>query len=182
MIQLALVGKTPIVVEYGLIKSIPAKLYVLHTKDESDYKYEFELNALKTKIESEYNIPVELVRVGAFDMDGIIKTILSIIIQEKKIDSTLTKKDFAINITGGTKLMVSAASTSAYLAGAKLYYIMHTGKYRGDTPVKELPLPTRPENDSRGNTSKTTSIILQKIGKLGKCNNMMLLGSVRKDL
>jgi hypothetical protein len=47
--------------------------------------------------------------------------------------------------------------------------------------VKELPLPARPQNDNRGNTSKTTAIILEKIKKLGKCNNMMLLEAVQKD-
>jgi hypothetical protein len=101
--------------------------------------------------------------------------------KEKKMDPKLTKKDFAINITGGTKLMVSAASTAAYLAGAKLYYVMEATKYRGDDPVKELPLPIRPENDNRGNTSKTTAIVLEKIKKLKKCNNMMLLEEVQRD-
>ena len=181
MIQLALVGQTPVVVEHGLGKSIPSKLYILHTKNEPDYQYESEAAALRTKIQREYKIPVELRMIGAFDMKGIIDTILSIIFKEMGIDSTLTKEDFAINITGGTNLMVSAASTAAYLAGAKLYYVMDTTKYRGDTPVIELPLPTRPENNSRGKTSKTTAIILEKIKKLGKCNNMMLLESVRKD-
>jgi hypothetical protein len=152
-------------------------LYILHTKNESDYSYELEANALKAKIEGEYNIHVELLKIDAFDMEEIIKTILDIIVKEKKMDSTLIKKDFAINITGGTNLMVSAASTAAYLAGAKLYYVMDSSKYRGDTPVKELPLPT---NDTRVNTSRTTAIILEKIKRLGKCNNMMLLESVLK--
>jgi len=114
-------------------------------------------------------------------MDGVIKSILNIIIKETEKDSKLNKKDFAINITGGTKLMVSAASTAAYLAGSRLYYVMESTKYRGDNPVKELPLPTRPVNDNRGNTSKTTAIILEKIKQFGKCTNMMLLEKVQKD-
>jgi hypothetical protein len=92
--------------------------------------------------------------IGTFDMKGIINTILSMIFEEMKMNSTLTKEDFALNNTGGTNLMVSAASTAAYLAGAKLYYVMDTTKYRGDTPVKVLPLPTRAENNSRGKISK----------------------------
>lgn len=178
---MALVGKTPIVVEHGLRKSVPTKLYILHTRNEPDYQYELEANELRAKIKREYNFPIELVKIGAFDMEGIIKTILGIIFKEKKMDSMLTKKDFTINITGGTNLMVSAASTAAYLSGAKLYYVMDSSKYRGDDPVKELPLPVRPENDNKGNSSKTTAIILELIKRLGKANNMMLLENVRKD-
>ena len=181
MIQIALLGRTPVVVEHGLRKSVPTKLFILHTENQPDYQYESEANALKAKITSEYNIPVVLLRVSAFDMTGILNTILGTILKEKESNSTLTRKDFAINITGGTKLMVSAASAAAFLAGSRLYYVMESTKYRGDDPVIELPLPARPENDDRGNTSKTTAIILEKIKKLGKCNNMMLLEDVQKD-
>lgn len=181
LIQLALLGRTPIVVEYGLRKSIPTKLFILHTENQPDYQYEIKANELKQKIVTEYNIPVELLRVGAFDMHDVIHTILTTIINERKLDPTLSKKDIVINITGGTKLMVSAASTAAYLAGSKLYYVMESTRYRGDDPVKELPLPLRPENDNKGKTSKTTAIVLEKIKKLGKCNNMMLLEQVQKD-
>ena len=181
MIQLALVGLTPIVVEEGLRKSVPDKLYIIHTKNESNYKFETEAKKLKTKIENEHKIPTILSKVDAFDMDEIIRLILNIISKEKKANPSLTKKDFAINITGGTKLMVAAASTAAYLAGARVYYVMESSKHRGEDLVKELPMPVRPEDDSHGNTSKTTAIILQKIKKLGKCTNAMLLDEVRKD-
>jgi len=181
MIQLALVGLTPIVVEEGLRKSIPDKLYIIHTKNESNYKFETEAKKLKTKIESQHKIPTILVKVDAFDMDEIIHTILITINKERKKNPNLTKKDFAINLTGGTKLMVSAAATAAYLAGARVYYVMESSKYRGEDLVKELPMPVRPEDDNRGNTSRTTAIILEKIKKLGKCTNQILLDEVRKD-
>jgi hypothetical protein len=77
--------------------------------------------------------------------------------------------------------MVAAASTAAYLAGSKLYYVMESTKYRGDDPVIELPLPARPVNDNKGNTSKNTAIILQKIKALGKSNNTMLIHGIQKD-
>ena len=181
MIQLALVGVTPIVVEEGLRKSIPDKLYIIHTKNESNYKFETEAKKLKTKIESQHKIPTILLKVDAFDMDEIIHTILTTINKERKKNPNLTKKDFAINLTGGTKLMVSAAATAAYLAGARVYYVMESSKYRGEDLVKELPMPVRPEDDNRGNTSRTTAIILEKIKKLGKCTNQILLDEVRKD-
>jgi len=181
MIQLATLGLTPIVVEEGLKKSIPEKLYLIHTKDESTYNFEKEAKKLKKKIETQYKVPTILLKVDAFDMDKIIKSILNAILKERKANPNLSKKDFAINITGGTKLMVASATTAAYLAGSRVYYVMEASKHRGEDLVKELPMPARPEDDNKGNTSKTTSIVLEKIKKLGKCTNAMLLETVRKD-
>jgi hypothetical protein len=180
MIQIALVGLTSIVVEEGLKKAMPDKLYIIHTKDESEYKFENEAKKLKKKIEVQYKIPTNLLKVDAFDMDQIIRIILSTIQAERK-KSNLTKKDFIINLTGGTKLMVAAASTAAYLAGSRVFYVMDSSKYRGEDVVKELPMPVRPEDDNKGNTTRTTAIILEKIKKLGKCTNQMLLNEIRKD-
>lgn len=98
MIQIALLGRTSVVVDHGLRKAVPTKLFILHTENQPDYQYESEANRLKDKITSEYNITVELLKVGAFDMEGVIKTILGTIIKEKKMDSTLTKKDFVLNL------------------------------------------------------------------------------------
>jgi len=173
MIQFALVGLTPIVVEEGLRKAVPDKLYIIHTKNESNYKFETEAKKLKLKIEKQHKIPTTLLKVDAFDMDETIRIILTTINKEKKINRNLGKKDFAVNITGGTKLMVAAASTAAYLAGARVYYVMESSKHRGEDLVKELPMPVRPEDDSHGNTSKTTAIILQKIKKLVKCAQVL---------
>lgn len=184
MIQIALVGKSPIVVEEGLKKFMPTKVYILHTKDDAEYKFEEEAKKLKLTIESRYNINTSLLEVNAFEMNQIIKTILSTILKERN-KSELRKNDFVINITGGTKLMVAAASTAAYLAGARVIYVMDPSKYRGEDLVKELPMPIRPENDNLGNTSKTTALVLEKINKLvkklGKCNNRMLLTEIQKD-
>jgi len=181
LIQIALVGNTPIVVEEGLRKSIPTKLYLIHTKDEEDYKFEKEAKNLKRKIEEEYAIPVILIKVNPFDMDENIKAVLQIVQKERKYDSNLTKQDISINITGGTKLMVASATTAGYLSGSKLYYVMLSSRHRGENLVKELPIPIRPEDDNRGKTSRTTSIIIEKIKKLGNCTNSMLLEEVRKD-
>jgi len=181
LIQIALVGSTPIVVEEGLRKSIPQKLYLIHTKDEQEYKFEKEAKKLKNKIESQHAIPVTLIKVDPFDMDENIKAILQTIQKERKLNSNLTKRDISINITGGTKLMVAAATTAGYLSGSQLYYVMLSSKHRNADLVKELPMPIRPEDNNFGNTSRTTSIIIQSIKKLGKCTNGMLLEEVRKD-
>lgn len=181
MIQLATLGLTPIVVEEGLKKSIPEKLYIIHTKNETNYNFETEAKQLKKKIEDQYKVPTTLLKVDAFDMDKIIHSILEIIHKERKANSKLTTKDFAVNITGGTKLMVSAATVAAYLASTRVYYVMEASKYRGEDLVKELPMPIIPQDNNKGNTSRTTAIILEKIKKLGKCTNAILLEEVRKD-
>ena len=134
----------------------------------------------KKRLKILFKVPVTLLKVDAFDMDQIIRTILRTIQGERK-KSGLTKNDFIINITGGTKLMVAAASTAAYLAGARVYYVMDSSLYRGENLVKELPMPVRPEDDNKGNTSRTTAIVLEIIKKLGKCNNQMLIEKMRKD-
>lgn len=179
MIQIALVGRTPVVVEEGLRKSIPEKLYLIHTKDQHDYKFETEAKKLKKKIEEQYRIPVTLIRVDPFDMDENIKAVLTIVSNERNSKQSLINKDISINVTGGTKLMVAAASTAAYLAGCKVYYVMDPSKYRGENLVKELPMPIRPENNDKGNTTGTTAIIIGIIKKLGKCTNNRLLEEAR---
>ena len=175
MIQIALVGETPEVVEEGLRHKVPDKLYILHTKNESLYKFQNQAKILKRKIVSEYQIPTELVMVEAYGVEDVIKKILKIIAKERKQSKSLERSDFAINITGGTKAMVAAASTASYIAGCRLYYVLLPEEARGGDLVRELPVPSIPRNDSRGNTTKTTSIVLQFIGKLGKTNSSLLL-------
>ena len=175
MIQIALVGETPQVVEEGIRKNVPEKLFILHTKNESRYKFQDVAKRLKRKIVSEYQIPTELVMVEAYGVEDVIKKILKIIAKERKQSKSLERSDFAINITGGTKAMVAEASTASYMAGSRLYYVLNPEQARGTDMVLELPVPSIPRNDSRGNTTKTTSIVLQFIGKLGKTNNSLLL-------
>ena len=179
MIQIALVGETPEVVEEGLRHDVPEKLYILHTKNESRYKFQDKAKNLKRKIRSNYDIPTELVMVGAYDTNDVISKILKIIAKERKQSRSLERSDFAINITGGTKAMVAAASTASYIAGSRLYYVLNPEQARGTDIVLELPVPSIPRNDNRGNTTKTTSIVLQFIGKLGKTNNSILLQKLR---
>ena len=183
MIQIALVGETPIVVEEGIKKNVPEKLIILHTKNETRYKYETIAKRLKNKIEKQNKIPTKLIKVDAYDTNDVIQKILKIISYEKKMSKKhLERNDFAINITGGTKAMVAAAATAAYLAGARLYYVFHPEVASGKDLVAELPVPSIPLDDSRGNTTKTTSIILQQIAKYDKVNNVRLLDDLKKKI
>lgn len=195
-IQIATIGDTQIVVEEGLRKNTPEKLYILHTKNErSKEKLKTELESLqkeknesvreskiqqvktqqytdnakklKKELEKKWNIGVELALVDKFDTDVMIATILNIINDEieqsRQDDEPKTSKDFVINITGGTKAMVAGAACAAYLAQSKMYYVLHPNEARGTDLVKELPVPLRAENSSRGKTDKTSGIVLQAI-------------------
>ena len=79
MIQIALVGETPVVVEEGIRKNVPEKLYILHTKNEVHFKFANDAKKLKKKIETNSKIPTELVQVQAYDMGDVIQKILKVI-------------------------------------------------------------------------------------------------------
>ena len=179
MIQIATLGLTPAVVEEGLRKISPDKLYIIHTENiqGGKLKEQVETSAKKLKkdIEKNFKIDVELLKVDKFDTSAVIYSILDIIKKERNENDELVSKDFVINITGGTKAMVAGAACAAYLAQTKMYYVLEPGESKGKEPVMELPVPTRAVDDYRGETSKTTSIILQKILELSPTNNQYLL-------
>ena len=60
---------------------MPEKLFILHTKNESKFKFEDKAKELKEKIELQYKIPTKLKKVGAVDMNNIISIILGIIMK-----------------------------------------------------------------------------------------------------
>ena len=115
MIQLATLGLTPIVVEEGLKKSIPEKLYVIHTKDEVNYNFEKEAKKLKKKIEDQYKVPTTLLKVDAFDMDKIIKAILNTIIKERKADPSLYIRHFQIKINQEVSILQDLGQSINYI-------------------------------------------------------------------
>jgi Family of unknown function (DUF6293) len=75
-------------------------------------------------------------------VDPTIDAIYQIILDEEQNDPSLIRKDFAVNITGGTNAMGAAALLSATLFGTKAYYVRHPQKDdpRGKTYVDELPV------------------------------------------
>jgi hypothetical protein len=200
MIQIATVGDTQEVVKTGLGKILPDKLYIIHTTNErtkqeltaelkkakedgnegyvkflKTKQYGTNAKSLKKEIESEFQIPVELLSVHKFESDQVINSVLSVIDREQKIKRR-DKKDFVINITGGTKAMVAGAACAAYLAQTRMYYVLHPTEARGKELVRELPVPGRAENNSKGKSVKTTAIILSKIREFGRpCSNKELL-------
>jgi DNA-binding transcriptional ArsR family regulator len=177
MIQIATIGYTPEVVKTGLVKEVPTKLYIIHTENEGtkpEQQVKTNSEKLQKEIKNQFGIIVELRKVEKYDSEGVIRTILDIVSKEKK-ESKLENKDFAINITGGTKAMVAGAACAAYLAQTKMYYVLHPSEANGQDLVRELPVPSRAENANGGKTDRTSSAVLEKISKLSPTNNSNLL-------
>jgi len=189
MIQIATVGDTQIVVKEGLRKNPPDKLFILHTENErtksefddaiekakgkeKDFlktqQYKNNAEKLRKEIVKEFEIQVELVKVGKYDTYDVIREIQGIISKEKRKNIKLQGKDFAINLTGGTKAMVAGAACSAYLAQTKMYYVLQYHEAKGKELVIELPVPPRVKsrNTISGSTESTTSRILARIWEL----------------
>ena len=203
MIQIATVGDTQIVVKEGLRKNPPEKLYILHTENErtkaefdeamekakgKDFlktqQYKDNAEKLRKEIIKEFEIQVELVKVGKYDTYDVIREIQGIISKEKKKDKKLQGKDFAINLTGGTKAMVAGAACSAYLAQTKMYYVLQFHEAKGRELVMELPVPPRVKsrNTISGSTESTTSRILSRIWELNPpVSRTKLLESFEKE-
>jgi len=187
MIQIATFGSTPIVVTRGLEWKVPEKLYLLYTggkhkaEDGKLHVYPKEAKEFIKNAEERFKLKGELVLVDAFDINSVMHSILKIISDERKQNPKITLDDFVVNLTGGTKPMVAAAATAVYIANVKAIYV-HDEKYtKNQEIVKILPVPKRPINDDKGNTSKTTSIVLEKINQMGKCTHNMLRDKVRED-
>jgi hypothetical protein len=200
MIQIATVGDTHEVVKIGLGKILPDKLYIIHTTNERTKKelttelkkakedgnenyakllkikqYETNAKSLKKEIENDFKIPVELLSVHKFESSQVINSILAVIDKEQKIKRR-DKKDFVINITGGTKAMVAGAACAAYLAQTRMYYVLHPTEAKGKELVRELPVPGRAENNSKGKDVKTSAIILSKLREFDRpCSNKEFL-------
>ena len=206
MIQIATVGDTQEVVKMGLGKILPEKLYILHTANErtkkefeeavaeakkqknQDYvkflktkQYEDNVKSLKKEIQKEFGIPVELKLVHKYESNLVIETILDIIHKEQD-NKRRNSKDYVVNITGGTKAMVAGASCGAYLAQARMYYVLHPDEARGKELVRELPVPSRAINTSKGEALKTTGIILSVIRDINRpCSNKFILDKLDDD-
>ena len=81
----------------------------------------------------------EITKIDGFDFQEIVDKIFKIYEEtnEKGVE-------YSINITGGTNLMAAAACSTAFITGAKLYYILFD-KNNPDQPlnerVVEIPIP-----------------------------------------
>jgi DNA-binding transcriptional ArsR family regulator len=136
--HIALIGRNddPVLKGYQHYGGI-RRLYLLHSPDDSEFKFRGLAVAVKKKLEGAGFDGVVLRQVNAFDMNDIISSIVDIVDHEKP--------PYFVNITGGTNLMAGAACAASFFIGAKAYYVL--GKRGGgmaESEVIELPVPNIP--------------------------------------
>jgi len=136
-----------------------SKLILLHSPNSKERKFD-KFETISKKVEKEairrYNCKTRRVKIDFKDLDDIIGNVLKIIDEELSLNDELLLNDFAVNITGGTKLLAVGAMIAAMLRRVKVYYVynkeMEPGK---DQYTIILPLPNYKENLRIGKQLKT---------------------------
>lgn len=79
---------------------------------------------------------------NAFSEDPTIDAILEIILEEEENDPSLIRKEFVVNITGGTNIVAAATILAATFYGTRAHYVKEPqkGDSRGSKYVYELPI------------------------------------------
>jgi DNA-binding MarR family transcriptional regulator len=140
----------------------PTKLYLLHSKNDENFKFENLAKLVKKKIESNW-CKTELVLIDAFNAEDVLRKILKIIAKYKKSNA-----EILINVTGGTNLMASIASTASFIGGVRAYYVLDPNKTNSKKLVFELPIPIMPKTNT---LRKRQSEILGRINQYKIINN-----------
>jgi len=140
-IHIALMGKAQEPVLKGILAYPVDKLYILHSSDSKEFKYEQAAQDIRKKLITSGLNEVELVRISPFDMRDVLGSIIEIADREKS-------SNIFVNITGGTNLMAAAACSAAFYISAKAYYVLDQTKLPRGTSLKdqviELPIPKVP--------------------------------------
>ena len=163
MIHISIIGKTKEPIIEGIRHyGNPTKVYLLHSKNDKNFQFTNLAKTVKKKIEESW-CKTELVLIDAFDAESVLRKILTIISKHKNSNSKIL-----VNVTGGTNLLASIASTASFIGGVRAYYVLDPAKSESEELVFELPIPIIP----RANTlRKRQSSILQKINEYKKINN-----------
>ncbi|MBD3192321.1 MAG: helix-turn-helix domain-containing protein [Candidatus Heimdallarchaeota archaeon] len=163
-IHIATVGLTKEPIFHG-VNSYPVdKLVLLHSNDDKSELNAKEISDTLEKME----IECEIKEVDAFDFENVI-------IKVMEIHKQFLSENISINITGGTKIMASAALLSGYILGLNVYYIQdgslnkNTGKSIKDLTI-ELPVPKINIQDLEETQRDILSYIFKENSTLEKAN------------
>lgn len=131
----------------ALKETTTEKIYFLHSPNDIDGTEKKGNHADDAKlIKEQYShiVDIELVQINGFEMNNIFQIIDQIIQNEiESSDYELDPMDFAVNLSGGTKIMTTGAIIGTLMTGAKAYYV-HDDRFK--TKRKEylewLPIPS----------------------------------------
>lgn len=119
-------------------------LWLIHSKKNT----KFDFPKIAKKLEKELFAAYPQITIkkkvidSAFSEDPTIDAILEIILKEEDEDTSLIRKDFVVNITGGTNIVAAATILAATFYGTRAHYIREPqkGDPRGTKYVYELPI------------------------------------------
>lgn len=119
-------------------------LWLIHSKK----NLKFDFPKITKKLEKELSAAYPQIKIkkkvidSAFSEDPTIDAILEIILKEEEDDPSLIRKDFVVNITGGTNIVAAAAILAATFYGTRAHYIREPqkGDPRRTKYVYELPI------------------------------------------
>lgn len=119
-------------------------LWLIHSKKSSKWDFPKIANTLEKELNHAYQqiaIKKKIID-SAFSEDPTIDAILEIILEEEEADPSLIRKDFIVNITGGTNIVAAAAILAATFYGTRAHYVREPQKEdpRGTKYVYELPI------------------------------------------
>lgn len=166
-IHIATVGLTKEPIFHGVNAYPIDKLILIHSNDDKSKENSQEIaSAIK-----ELKIECEIVEVDAFDLEDVLITIMDI---HRKYAQEL----LSINLTGGTKVMASAALLAGYILGLRVYYILDgsIGKNKSKSIKEltiELPVPRVNIHDLEKTQKEILSFIFKEGGRLEKANTVL---------
>lgn len=166
-IHIATVGLTKEPIFHGVNAYPIDKLILIHSNDDKSKENSQEIaSTIK-----EMKIECEIVEVDAFDLEDVLITIMEI---HRKYAQEL----LSINLTGGTKVMASAALLAGYILGLRVYYILDgsIGKNKGKSIKEltiELPVPRVNIHDLEQTQKEILSFIFKEGGRLEKANTVL---------
>jgi len=166
-IHIATVGLTKEPIFHGVNAYPIDKLILVHSNDDKSKENSHEIaSAIK-----EMRIECEIAEVDAFDLEDVIISIMDI---HKKY----AQENLSINLTGGTKVMASAALLAGYILGLRVYYIQDGSieKNKGRSIKEltiELPVPRVNIHDLEQTQKDVLSYIFKEGGRLEKANTVL---------
>ena len=163
-VHIATVGLTKEPIFHGVNTYPVDKLILLHSNDDKSKDNSLEI----TRVVEEMKIVCEIQEVDAFDLENVMITIMD-------LHKEYVNDNLSINLTGGTKVMASAALLAGYILGVRVYYIQdgsiekNKGKGISDLTI-ELPVPKTNINDLEDTQRNILAYIYQENSYLERAN------------
>ena len=119
-------------------------LWLIHSKKTLKWDFPKIAKTLEKELNKAYpQITIKKKTIdSAFSEDPTIDAILEIILNEEEDDPGIIRKDFVVNITGGTNIIAAATILAATFYGTRAHYVKEPqkGDTRGTKYVYELPI------------------------------------------